>query len=202
MPLDCMADITLASRGARKSWRLKRRSGTSPVVPEIKMPCGPTCGTVRPIRSFGCGNPVGDCDMDYPRASNFSVGLLVLGGLRERWHFSGDIAFWRRSWVIFPGKYIHCGGDEVVASGDTQWNTYSADVAKMASLGITPNGSTSIVAYQHWFSTNIASFVQANGRMMMGWTEFENGGILTNAALMDWEITLDSSRAVAGGSPA
>ncbi len=23
--------------------------------------------------------------------------------------------------------------------------------------------------------------------MMMGWTEFENGGILTNAALMDWQ---------------
>jgi hexosaminidase len=32
--------------------------------------------------------------------------------------------------------------------------------------------------------------------MMMGWTEIENGGILTNAALMDWE-TGGSSQAVA-----
>ena len=30
--------------------------------------------------------------------------------------------------AIFPGKYIHVGGDEVVASGDTHWTTYTDDV--------------------------------------------------------------------------
>jgi len=48
-------------------------------------------------------------------------------------------------------------------------------------------GDISIAQYQHWFSTTIASFLQANGRMMMGWTEFEYGGVVPNAALMDWE---------------
>jgi hexosaminidase len=65
----------------------------------------------------------------------------------------------------------------------------------MIAHGITPNGTTSIIAYQRWFSTNIASFLQSNGRVMMGWTEFENGGVLTNAALMDW-IAGSQSQAV------
>jgi hexosaminidase len=96
---------------------------------------------------------------------------------------------------IFPSKYIHCGGDEVVASGDTQWNSYNADMTNMMAHGITPNGTTSIVAYQHWFSTSMASFVQSQGRTMMSWTEFENGGIVPNAALMDWQ-TGSSSQAI------
>ena len=161
------------------------------VVPEIEMPCHTTAALLA-YPQFGCGNPVGDYDPDYP-SINYNVDLYSLGT-------PGTIAFLQDALIetmgIFPSKYIHCGGDEVVASGDTQWNSYPPDVALMNSLGITPNGTTSIVAYQHYLSTNIAAFVQANGRMMMGWTEFENGGILTNAALMDWE-TGTSSQAVA-----
>src|SRR5436305_1141756 len=41
----------------------------------------------------------------------------------------------------------------------------------------------------------MANFVQSKGRLMMGWTEFENGGVLTNAALMDWQ-TGTASQAV------
>jgi hypothetical protein len=48
-------------------------------------------------------------------------------------------------------------------------------------------GDIAIAQYQHWFSSTIANFLLANGRMMMGWTEFEYGGIVPNAALMDWE---------------
>ncbi len=161
------------------------------VVPEIEMPSHSTPGLAA-YPQFGCGNPVGYYDMDYPDI-NYGVDLYSLGA-------PGTLAFLKDTlsevMAIFPSKYIHCGGDEVVASGDTQWNTYNADVTNMTALGITPNGTASIVAYQHWFSTNIASFLQANGRVMMGWTEFENGGIVTNAALMDWQ-TGNASQAVA-----
>jgi hexosaminidase len=160
------------------------------VVPEIEMPCHSTPGLVA-YPQFGCGNNVASYNMDYPYI-NYGVDLYSLGT-------PGTMAFLQQVLVevmqIFPSKYIHCGGDEVVASGDTQWNSYNADVTNMTAHGITPNGSTSIVAYQHWFSTNIASFVQSHGRVMMAWTEFENGGVLTNAALMDWQ-TGTSSQAV------
>ena len=70
---------------------------------------------------------------------------------------------------LFPGKYIHCGGDEVVATQDFQWTNYAVDRAQMTALGINPNlGTNSIVAYQHWFSTNMAAFLQSQGRTMVG----------------------------------
>jgi len=152
------------------------------VVPEIEMPCHCTAALAS-YPQFGCGNPVGVYNMDYP-GINYGVDLFSPGSL-------GTMAFLEDVLTevmgIFPGKYIHCGGDEVVQSTDKQWNSYLNDVTNMLALGISPNGNSSLIAYQHWFSTNIASFVQSKGHLMIGWTEFENGGILTNAALMDWE---------------
>ncbi|EEF63093.1 family 20 glycosylhydrolase [Pedosphaera parvula] len=161
------------------------------VVPEIEMPCHVTCALAA-YPQFGCGNAASFYNPDYP-SINYGVDLYSLG-TPATLAFLQDVL--DEVMGIFPGKYIHCGGDEVVASGDRQWNTYSADVANMASLGITPNGSTSVIQYQHWFSSALANYLQTQGRMMMGWTEIENGGIVTNAALMDWQ-TGGSSQAVA-----
>jgi hexosaminidase len=160
------------------------------VVPEIEMPCHSTPG-LGAYPQFGCGNNVLSYVRDYPNI-NYGIDLYSLGT-------PGTMAFLQEVLTevmqIFPSKYIHCGGDEVVSSGDTQWNSYNADVTNMMALGITPGGSASIIAYQHWFSTNMATFVQTNGRTMMAWTEFETGGVVTNAALMDWQ-TGSSSQAI------
>jgi len=163
------------------------------VVPEIEMPCH-VVSVLNSYPQFGCGNAASSYNMDTISTcgSCYGVDLLSPGS-------PGTMAFLqeilRETMAIFPSQYIHCGGDEVVSSGDTQWNSYPYDVSQMSALGITPSGSSSIIAYQRWFSTNIASFVQANGRTMIGWTEFENGGTIPNAALMDWE-TGTSSKAL------
>jgi hexosaminidase len=94
--------------------------------------------------------------------------------------------------ALFPGQYIHCGGDEVTTS---IWTTYAADRTKMQQLGINPDGANAVLQYQSWFSSQIANFLAANGRTMIGWTEIEYGGVLTNAAVMDW-ISGSSSKAV------
>jgi hexosaminidase len=152
------------------------------VVPEIEIPCHATAALAA-YPQFGCGNPAGSYQMDYPNI-NYGVDLFSPAS-------PGTMAFFEEvlteTMAIFPSQYIHCGGDEVVASFDRQWNTYSNDLAQMQLLNITPNGSTSVIAYQHWLSTNLAAFVQSQGRTMMGWSEFESGGIVPNAALMDWE---------------
>lgn len=156
------------------------------VVPEIEMPCHSTPG-LSAYPQFGCGNSASSYKQDYPNI-NYGIDLYSLGS-------PGTMAFLKEVMTevmqIFPSKYIHCGGDEVAASGDTQWLSYNADVTNMAAIGI-----TTIVQYQHWLSTNMASFIHANGRTMMGWTEFENGGVVANAACMDWQ-TGASSQAVA-----
>jgi hexosaminidase len=161
------------------------------IVPEIELPCHATAALAA-YPQFGCGDPQADYDMDYPHI-DYGVDLFSPGS-------PGTMAFFydvlSEVMAIFPGQYIHCGGDEVIASGDTQWNSYNNDVTNMEAVGITPNGSTSIKAYQYWLSTNLDAFIQANGRTMIGWSEYEAGpGIIPNAAVMDWE-TGGSSEAV------
>lgn len=163
------------------------------VVPEIEMPCHSDAG-LDAYGQFSCGD-AGDYTMDYYGIQNlYGIDLYSLGT-------PGTMAFLEdvlaETMAIFPGKYIHCGGDEVIASGDTQWNSYNADVTNYQAIyGTTPSGDASIVKYQYWLSTNLSSFIHAHGHTMMGWTEYENGGVVPNAALMDWE-TGSSSQAVA-----
>jgi hexosaminidase len=142
--------------------------------------------------------------MDYP-GINYNVDLLSIGTPATQ-AFVQDVL--TEVMGIFPGKYIHCGGDEVVlfngssvSSLDTQWNSYLVDKNNMQSLGITPNGVNSIVQYQNWFSTSLANYLQSNGRMMMGWTEIDLNGVITNAALMDWMTSGFGAYAAQNGQP-
>ncbi|HEX3717273.1 MAG TPA: beta-N-acetylhexosaminidase [Verrucomicrobiae bacterium] len=147
------------------------------IVPEIEMPAHSTAG-VASYPQFACS--AGPFNMDI---INYEISLYSLAA-------PGTQSFLQEVLTevmgLFPGPYIHTGGDEVVAASWI-WNSTPADEAEMATLGITPNGSNSVIRYQHWFSTNMANFVQSNGRKMVGWTETEAGGILTNMVLMDWE---------------
>jgi len=49
--------------------------------------------------------------------------------------------------------------------------------------------------YQGHFTQQIANWIKSQGRQMIGWSEIMNGGILTNAAVMDW-LNGSSSKAV------
>ncbi len=155
------------------------------IVPEIEMPCHSTSALASDPQ-FGCGNPARDYIMDVGNNLNvkYQFDLYSL-------NTNTTIPFLQEVLTevmgLFPGQYIHCGGDEVISTDDKQWTTYSIDAAQIAALGITGTTDQKIVAYQNWFSTNMAAFLQANGRTMIGWTEFEAGGTVPNAVLMDWE---------------
>ncbi|HEV2331031.1 MAG TPA: beta-N-acetylhexosaminidase [Verrucomicrobiae bacterium] len=160
------------------------------VVPEIELPCHASAALAA-YPQFGCGDPQSDFNMDYPHI-NYGTDLFSPGS-------PGTLAFFydvlSETMAIFPGQYIHCGGDEVIASGDKQWNSYSNDVNQMAAVGITVNGNTSIEEYQYWLSTNLNAYIQANGRSMIGWSEYDGLKIVPNAAVMDWETGSSSDGA-------
>jgi hexosaminidase len=162
------------------------------VVPEIEMPAHSDAG-LDSYGKFSCGDS-GDYTMDYYGIQSlYDIDLWSLGtpGTMD---FLKDVL--AETMSIFPGKYIHCGGDEAVAvSGsslvyfDSQWLNYNADVTNMEANGISPNnGVNSVVAYQHWFSTTIANFIKSNGHVMLGWSETEFGGVVPNAGVMDWIV--------------
>jgi hexosaminidase len=82
---------------------------------------------------------------------------------------------------LFPGKYIHLGGDEAIKD---QWKSSPAIRARMQALGIADEE-----AMQSWFMSQIGSYLAARGRTMVGWDEILDGGVPANAVVMSWRGT-------------
>jgi hexosaminidase len=79
---------------------------------------------------------------------------------------------------IFPGKYIHIGGDEVDRS---LWAQSDACKALMQKEGI-----TSTAQLQSYFINRMENFFNAKGRKLIGWDEILEGGISKTALIMYW----------------
>jgi len=79
---------------------------------------------------------------------------------------------------LFPGKYIHIGGDEVPKES---WKTNAACQALMKREGLKNEEEL-----QSWFIRRIEKIVNATGHSMIGWSEILQGGLAKNAAVMDW----------------
>ena len=80
--------------------------------------------------------------------------------------------------TLFPGPYIHIGGDEAVKD---QWQASKKIQRKMRALG-TKNED----ALQAWFVGRIGKHISARGRALVGWDEILQGGLPTNAVVMSW----------------
>ena len=79
---------------------------------------------------------------------------------------------------LFPGLYIHIGGDEA-AKG--QWRDSTSTQQRMRRLGIADE-----TALQSWFVKRIERFLQSKGRRLIGWDEILEGGIAPQATVMSW----------------
>ena len=82
---------------------------------------------------------------------------------------------------LFPGKYIHLGGDEAIK---TQWKSSPAIQAQMKALGIRNEE-----ALQSWFMEQIGRYLADHGRTMVGWDEILQGGVPSTATVMSWRGT-------------
>ncbi|MGH7975752.1 MAG: beta-N-acetylhexosaminidase [Limisphaerales bacterium] len=140
------------------------------VVPEIEMP-GHSTAALAAYPQFSCtGGPFtngttagvfnGIYDPAKPETFQFLAGVL------------GEVA------QLFPGKYIHIGGDEVPK--DTWHN--SADCQALMKR----EGLKNEQELQSWFIRRIEKIVNADGHSMIGWSEILQGGLPPNAAVMDW----------------
>jgi hexosaminidase len=166
------------------------------IVPELEFPAHCTAALVS-YPNLGCGN---SDDTTHYDMDNIHYGFTLFSLARPGgWTFFTNVL--TEVMGLFPGPYIHCGGDEVVATGDSQWNSYSYDANQMTALGINPSGgSTARQQYQRWFTTNLVAFLQSNGRTMAGWSEIDALSTTTNAVLMEWE-TLNGNQHAMNGQP-
>ncbi len=80
--------------------------------------------------------------------------------------------------TLFPGEYIHTGGDEAVKD---QWHASARIQARMRELGV-----ASEEALQGYFTARIGAYLAAHGRRQIGWDEILAGGVPPAAAVMSW----------------
>ncbi|WP_294392252.1 family 20 glycosylhydrolase [uncultured Sphingomonas sp.] len=79
---------------------------------------------------------------------------------------------------IFPGTFIHLGGDEAVKD---QWERSPAVQARMKALNITTEN-----AMQSWLIDTFGQYLATKGRRLIGWDEILEGGLPPSASVMSW----------------
>lgn len=79
---------------------------------------------------------------------------------------------------LFPGRYVHIGGDEAVKD---QWQASPAMQARIRQLGVKNEAGL-----QAWMITRLARFLSAHGKRVIGWDEILEGELPASAAVMSW----------------
>lgn len=79
---------------------------------------------------------------------------------------------------LFPGQYIHVGGDE---ARKDEWENSPRIQAFMKAQGIADEH-----ALQSYFIQRMEKFINAKGRKLIGWDEILEGGLAPNATVMSW----------------
>jgi hexosaminidase len=80
--------------------------------------------------------------------------------------------------ALFPGPYVHLGGDEVVK---TEWQQSPPTRARAQALGLP--GTDALHGY---LVQRMGRFLAAHGRRLVGWDEILEPGLSTDATILSW----------------
>ena len=80
--------------------------------------------------------------------------------------------------ALFPGQYIHVGGDECYKG---YWVEDEGCQALMKKLGI-----RHVEDLQGYFMNRVEAILKKNGKKLIGWDEILDGGIAPEATVMSW----------------
>ncbi|HTL58795.1 MAG TPA: beta-N-acetylhexosaminidase [Candidatus Limnocylindrales bacterium] len=137
------------------------------VIPEIEMP-GHSSAALLAYPEFGC-----------PRTAPAQIRRapdVYCAGKEETFTFLENVLI--EICDLFPGKYIHIGGDEV---SKRNWRECSLCQARIAG-GQLKNEA----GLQNYFERRIVKFLESKGRTAIGWSEIREGGLPPDVAIMDW----------------
>jgi len=142
------------------------------IIPEIEMP-GHSSAALAAYPEFGCtGGP-------YHVESNWGVFKDVF--------CTEDTSIWFLKEVLtevcelFPGKYIHIGGDEVPKE---RWKACPRCQTIVKRQGLKNHDEL-----QSYFIEQIGIHLFNQGKKLIGWDEILEGGLAANATVMSWRGT-------------
>ena len=93
--------------------------------------------------------------------------------------------------AIFPGRYIHIGGDE---ADKAKWKTSERIQARIKELKLADEHEL-----QSWFIRQMDAFLVSHKRRLVGWDEILEGGLAENAVVMSWRGTKGGIAAARAG---
>ena len=149
------------------------------IIPEIDLP-GHTSAVLAAYPQLGCEYK------EYKVANRWGVIRDVLcAGNPASLDLFKDIM--DEVCDLFPGKYIHLGGDECVKD---RWKACPKCQRKIRELGLKDGSRYSKEDYlQSWFMGEVASFVQSKGKRVIGWDEILEGVPMDDSVIMSWRGT-------------
>ena len=116
--------------------------------------------------------------------------------------------------ALFPGPYVHVGGDECPK---TEWAQSPAALARMKQLGLVPPAATlrdlqdyrdadgrpaehpALHGLQSWFIGRMDAYLARHGRRLIGWDEILEGGLAPGATVMSWRGEAGGIKAAGAG---
>jgi hexosaminidase len=158
------------------------------IVPEIDMP-GHATAAIAAYPHLGSALPAG-----APPAVSASWGILdhLFNLQPQTFGFLDDVL--SEVMQLFPGRYVHIGGDEAVKD---EWNASPSVQARARQLGIHDAG-----ALQAYFTQRMGRFVQLHGRRIVGWDEILQPGLEKDAVVMSWHGVAGAHAAALAGHDA
>jgi len=145
------------------------------IVPEIEMP-GHSVAALAAYPELGC------TPGPYEVRTTWGVDENILCPKEETFTFIENVL--TEVMALFPGKYVHIGGDE---APKTVWKAspIAQDVIKRENLKDEHE-------LQSYFIRRVEKFVNAHGKRIIGWDEILEGGLAPDATVMSW-------RGISGG---
>jgi hexosaminidase len=143
------------------------------IIPEIEMP-GHALAALASYPGLSCTG--GPFDV-YTRWG--VVSDVYCAGKEETFNFLQDVL--TEVIGLFPGKYIHIGGDECPK---TRW-----EKCPLCQKRIKDEGLKDEHELQSYFIQRIEKFLISKDRKLIGWDEILEGGLAPEATVMSWRGT-------------
>ena len=145
------------------------------IVPEIEIP-GHSLGALSAYPWLGCEGEKGN----YKTWAYWGVSKQIACAGKE-----STFMFWQdvldEVMALFPGEYIHIGGDEAPRD---KWKE-----CPHCQQRIKENNLKNEAELQSYVNSRIEEHLKKNGRKLIGWDEILEGGVSQDATIMSWRGT-------------
>ncbi|HAL56151.1 MAG TPA: beta-N-acetylhexosaminidase [Bacteroidetes bacterium] len=141
------------------------------IVPEIEMPAHATA-LLAAYPHFSCtGGP-----FKVPPGGVWPITDIFCAGNDSTFSFLQEIL--AEVMDLFPGAYLHIGGDE---ADKKEWKVCPKCQARIKQEGLKDEAEL-----QSYFVKRIERFIVSKGRRLIGWDEILEGGLAPEATVMSW----------------